>query len=264
MAALPPFGEGIRGASVMIEKWFRTIRFPLSIEKFHQLPQNPAYKYEYIDGHAWLTPRPKSCHALLDLHSFCPPIDVQTEQQMTIRRLAKEDWELLPPLLALAFHRVEPFASLDEDLRLQAAEDCLGRTRARAKRPLISEANCVAVRESDQALVGAAIITLLSAGDVLDENSPRLQESAGSDAVAQAVGRPHLTWIFVRPRHARLGVGTALLDAAVGELNRLGYAELASTLLLGNESSMLWHWRIGFRPLSYPNSTRAIRQRTSS
>ena len=247
----------------MIEKWFRTIKFPLSIEQFRQLPQNPAYKYEYIDGQAWLTPRPKSYHVLLDLHSFDPPIAVQTEEQTTTRRLAEEDWELLPPLLALAFHRVEPFASLDEDLRLQAAEEYLGRTRGRGKRPLISEANCVAVRESDQTLVGAAIITLLSAGDVPDQDVRRSQEPAAPDVVAQAGRRPHLTWLFVSPRHARLGLGTALLHEAVRELIRLGYAELASTLLLGNESSTMWHWRMGFRPLPYPGSMRVIRQRTS-
>jgi hypothetical protein len=31
---------------------------------------------------------------------------------------------------------------------------------------------------------------------------------------------------------------------------------LASTFLLGNESSMLWHWRNGFQLLQYPGSRR--------
>jgi GNAT superfamily N-acetyltransferase len=227
------------------------------------LPQNPAYKYEYIDGEAWLTPRPKSYHALLDLDSFDPPITMQTEEQTIIRRLAEEDWERLPTLLAAAFHRVEPFASLDDDLRLQAAEDCLRRTRDGTEGPLIGEATCVAVREQDQALVGAAIITLPPAGDVSGRDAFRSQERPPTDVVARAKGRPHLTWIFVSPWHARLGVGTALLHAAVRELIQLGYTELASTLLLGNESSTLWHWRMGFRPLPYPGSVRVIRQRTS-
>ena len=96
--------------AAIIEELFRTIKFPLSIEQFFQLPQNPAYEYEYIDGEAWLTPRPKSYHALLDLHSFDPPIAMQTEEQTVIRRLAEEDWERLPAILAAAFHRVEPFA----------------------------------------------------------------------------------------------------------------------------------------------------------
>ena len=63
---------------------------------------------------------------------------------------------------------------------------------------------------------------------------------------------PHLTWIFVSPVDARQGVGTALLDVAVRALLRLEYTELASTFLLGNESSMLWHWRAGFKLLERP------------
>ena len=62
--------------------------------------------------------------------------------------------------------------------------------------------------------------------------------------------------MFVSPLDAGRGVGTALLNAAARELLALGYTELASTFLLGNESSMLWHWRNGFRLLQYPGSRR--------
>ena len=44
-------------------------------------------------------------------------------------------------------------------------------------------------------------------------------------------------------------MGLALLEMAVPALGRLGYTGLASTFLLGNESSMLWHWRAGFKLL---------------
>ena len=40
------------------------------------------------------------------------------------------------------------------------------------------------------------------------------------------------------------------------ELLAMGYKELASTFLIGNDSSMLWHWRSGFRLLAYPGSWR--------
>jgi L-amino acid N-acyltransferase YncA len=56
-------------------------------------------------------------------------------------------------------------------------------------------------------------------------------------------------------------MGTALLAAATRELLRLGYTELLSTFMLGNDSSMLWHWRNGFRLLAYPGSVRRIRQK---
>jgi L-amino acid N-acyltransferase YncA len=69
-----------------------------------------------------------------------------------------------------------------------------------------------------------------------------------------------LTWIFVGPWHAGHGVGTALLAHAIQGLLGLGYTELLSTFLLGNTSSMLWHWRNGFRLLPYPGSPRVIRE----
>jgi L-amino acid N-acyltransferase YncA len=61
-----------------------------------------------------------------------------------------------------------------------------------------------------------------------------------------------LTWIFVSPWFQRHGVGMALLAECVERLRSLGYSELASTFLLGNESSTLWHWRAGFRLLPHP------------
>jgi len=245
----------------MIEKWFTTIELPLSFGQFLALPQNPAYKYEYFDGHAWLTPRPKSCRALLDLRTFTHPIaTLATRDDFIVRRLVDEDWQQLPPLFAAAFHRVQPFASLADEVRLEASQECLHHTKEDADGPLIAEANLVAACKSDGALIGAALTTLLPAGDPSQCGSWRWETPPPPDAVARGIGRPHLTWVFVGPWHSRQGVGTALLDTAVQSLARLGYSELASTFLLGNEYSMLWHWRAGFRLLSYPGSMRVIRQ----
>src|SRR5271157_1650409 len=114
----------------MIDEWFSAIELPLTWQQFWQLPQNPAYKYEYFDGRAWLSPRPKSHHAVLHLPTFTRPIaDMATDDKLVIRTLQDADWKSLPKLFAAAFHRVQPFASLTDDYRLAAAEDCLGRTR---------------------------------------------------------------------------------------------------------------------------------------
>jgi GNAT superfamily N-acetyltransferase len=213
----------------MIDDWFSAIELPLTWKQFWQLPQNPAYKYEYFDGHALLSPRPKSCRALLDLQTFtCPFADAAMDEEVVVRPLQEADWTELPELFAAAFHRVQPFASLAEDVRLKAAEDCLGQTRTGAEGPLVGEACLVAV--CDDELAGASLVTL----------PPRY-------AIENAVGLPHLTWIFVGPFLARRGIGTALLDAAVAALLRLGHSRLASTFLIGNESSMLWHWQAGFK-----------------
>ena len=103
---------------------------------------------------------------------------------------------------------------------------------------------------------GGVVVTLLPAADLDDWRAFEWREPPPPDAVARRLGRPHLTWIFVHPFAAGQGVGTALLRAAARELLALGYTELASTFLLGNESSMLWHWRNGFRLAASPWSRR--------
>ena len=65
-----------------------------------------------------------------------------------------------------------------------------------------------------------------------------------------------MTWVFVAPKRGGRGVGTALLQAAVGALREMGFTALLSTFLLGNEVSMLWHWRSGFELQAYPTSRR--------
>ena len=104
-------------------------------------------------------------------------------------------------------------------------------------------------------------ITLLPEGDPCDWDSYYWHRPPPADCLERCLGRPHLTWIFVLPLHAGQGVGTALLAAAVRELLALGYTELASTFMIGNDSSMLWHWRNGFRLLAYPGSRRLMRMR---
>ncbi len=243
----------------MIEDLFPAIKLPLSFEQFELLPRNPAYKYEYWDGCGRLTPRPKFYHAVLELKSFVRPVfGIQTDDELGFRRVTADDWERLPPLLAAAFHRVQPFASLVDTARLRAAETCIWHTRDGADGPLIPEASLVMERKSDREAVAAVLVTLGPAGGPADVSSWRRTTPAGN--AAHDGGQPHLTWIFVAPWHARLGVGTALLDVAAQALAEQGYSELASTFLLGNESSQLWHWRNGFRLLPHFGSMRSIRE----
>ena len=148
-----------KGQAAMIDDWFSTIKLPLTIEQFRQLPRNPAYKYEYFDGHAWLSPRPHSYYAILDLQTFARPAGgIASHEKLVIRPLQEADWPQLPELLAAAFHRVQPFASLTDDDRLKAAEDCLGHTRAGGDGSFVDDACMVAAR--DDGPVGAILITL--------------------------------------------------------------------------------------------------------
>jgi hypothetical protein len=55
-------------------------------------------------------------------------------------------------------------------------------------------------------------------------------------------------------------VGTALLTATGNALLDMGFNQLVTTFISGNDSSMLWHWRNGFRLLAHPNSRRGMKE----
>src|SRR5256885_5568621 len=103
----------------MLDQWYHPIHIPMTIEQFHRLPRNPAYKYEYIDGQAWLTPRPRTFNALLELKA--QSVRDHTGERLAIRSLTSADWSRLPKLFAAAFERVPPFSSLTPPDRLSAA-----------------------------------------------------------------------------------------------------------------------------------------------
>jgi len=240
----------------MCDQWMPTIELPLTVEQFHQLPRNPAYKYEYLSGKAYLTPRPRHYHAVLDLQRS--PLSGDYD----IHPLEVDDFEELVPLFCEAFRSFQPYGSLDEETREKAAQHALERTRTGGDGPLIEKAGFVAVdnRHCPGSRIGTILITLLPEGDPTDADSYYWQEPP-PDYIQSGQGRPHLTWIFVSPLEMGKGVGTALLTAAGNALLNMGFTQLWTTFISGNDSSMLWHWRNGFRLLAYPGSRRATKER---
>jgi len=247
----------------MLDDLFTTIKLPLSWRQFHQLPQNSAYKYEYLNHTAWLSPRPKFYSVRLQLRCGDKdvPHEVDAQEPIGFRTLAKRDWPRLSRPFAGAFHRVQPFASLSDRRRLDAARACLRFTREGGDGPVIESACHVAFRKNNGAPSGAILVTLIPMIDLNDFWSSEWELPPPPDCIERRLGRPHLTWIFVGPWRAGHGVGTALLAHASKSLLELGYDELISSFILGNTSSMLWHWRTGFELLPYIGSMRAIRAR---
>jgi GNAT superfamily N-acetyltransferase len=239
----------------MCDEWMPAVKLPITREQLHQLPRHPAYQYEYRDDHAHLRPMAKFYHAMLALDHFRPT--EPAPRQLTIRLLHESDIAGLEPVFSAAFDQQQPFASLDDARRLEAAGQSLDKVRAGHDGPWLQPASFVAAHQ--QQPVGAIFITLLPDEDPSDWDSFRWREPPPPDCVERRLGRPHITWIFVDPCHAGLGAGTALLGAAVASLRSLGYQHLASTFLLGNASSMLWHWRNGFELQAHPGSRRAIK-----
>jgi hypothetical protein len=225
----------------MPEHHFRRIELHLPFDEFCRIPRNSAYKYEYWDERAVLTPRPKCYRAVLDLK---PLTDVDP---CDVRPLPAGEIVGLAELFRAAFDRTQPFASLDDEDALTAARDCLEKTASGGDGPLITSACFQAFDRHFEGPVGAILITLLPASIVNNWRGHIWKEPPPPDAIERRLGCPHLTWVFVSPWEERRGVGTALLAASVQALLDLGYPQLASTFLLGNDSSTLWHWRNGFR-----------------
>lgn len=245
----------------MLDDWFRTIKAKVTIDEFHRLPKHAAYKHEYYGGRYVLTPRPKGYHAVLDLSAFVSPapgvLTGGSFRPLTLRPLEEADWDELPPLLAAAFHRVPPFGTLGDDETLAAARDCLEHTRTAGDGPLVPPV-CTVAADEDGSPVGALLVTLWPERPLDDWNAAKWPAPPPADAFERGLGRPHLTWAFVSPWHAGHGVGTAMLAETVNRLRAKGYRELGTTFMSGSDSSMLWHWRNGFRLLEYAGSYRRM------
>lgn len=225
---------------------FPQLELPLTIEQFHTLPRNAAYKYEYVGGRAVLSPRPKTFTAVLDLTAAPPPDD-----GFDIRPLPAADAPALADLFLHANAHTQPYQSLPHDKARAAAADALTQTLTGGDGPLIEPACFRAFGDRHPDPVGAILVTLVPDQVLTDPFAGLWKLPAPADAVAKRLGVPHLTWVFVSWWEARRGYGTALLGHAVQSLLNLGFTQLASTFALDNGPSLLWHWRNGFRLLPH-------------
>jgi GNAT superfamily N-acetyltransferase len=230
------------------------LHLPLTPAQFVQLPRNAGYRYDYENAEVWISPRPRYYHALLDLETLRP----DGAAQVLVRPIEGTDWDDVVKLFARAFRNHQPFAGLDDETRLIAARRSLDQTRSDGDGPWIESASFVALDSAGE-LLGAILITLLPLHDPTDWDAYHWLAPPPPDCIALRLGRPHLTWVFVHPDGVGQGVGTTLLAVAAAALRGLGFTELLSTFMAGNDSSMLWHWRAGFRLLSYPGSPRRPR-----
>ena len=100
----------------MCDEWMPRLELALTREQFHRLPRHPAYRYEHVLGSAWLTPRPRFYHALLDLRPLA-----HAPWNDRVRLLRADDWAALVPVFAESFRAQQPFAGLEDSARREAA-----------------------------------------------------------------------------------------------------------------------------------------------
>src|SRR5262249_31718924 len=128
----------------MCDEWMPGLQLALTEEEFRQLPRSAAYQYDYL-GKAVLTPRPRYYHARLPL----PPPARQDPPELgggvTLRPVTEDDINDLIRCFTEAFRGVEPFATLAEQARAEAARQCLGRTFRGGDGPWFRQASFAAV-----------------------------------------------------------------------------------------------------------------------
>ena len=159
-------------------------------------------------------------------------------------------------MFSAAFNDRPPFLGLDDRKRRSAARAILEHARAGGDGPFVEQASFVATADPRDGAAGGILVTLLPAADLSDWRSFAWPEPPPADAVGAGSVGPTSPGCSCIPLAAGQGVGTVLLHAATRGLLGLGYTELASTFLLGNDSSTLWHWRNGFQLIGSPWSLR--------
>ena len=160
----------------MCDEWMTPVEFPISLEKFHQLPRHGAFKYEYVEGQAYLTPQARCFHAVLDLTPYQP--QGPYPEQITVRSIVEDDMADLERLFAAAFDWQQPFGGLDMTRRKEAARVVLLKTRTGGDGPWIRQASFVAVNQQ-MLPVGAIFVTLLPEADPADWGSFHWRAATG-------------------------------------------------------------------------------------
>lgn len=235
----------------MTHEWLQTLELPVSFDQFCRLPRNASFKYEYFGNTAWINPRPRYYHARLNLEAPLP----EGNAEVLVRPWTGDDWEAMRPVFSAAFSRQIPFGTLSEEERHDAIRAALEQTRSGHDGPLVHHA-CLAATDSVGTPLGGLIVTLVPETSLEEWDAFMWRQPPPANLLELRGGRAHLTWIFVEHLSAGMGVGTSLLREAAPRLLQVGYRELFSTFLSGNDSSMLWHWRMGFELLPYPGSRR--------
>jgi hypothetical protein len=131
------------------------IELPITIEHFHRLPRNPAYKFEFFGGRAVLSARPKlfSCVRNAD------PLD--PSEPYSIESLLASDIPGMGDLFLTACRRTQPFESLDDEAARLCARDCLAQVVSGRDGPIVETA-CFRAFDPEHAdwSIGAALVTL--------------------------------------------------------------------------------------------------------
>ena len=238
----------------MLNDWFQDVDFEISWTTFQKLPRHPAFRYEYLSERCRVSPRPRYYHARLSLESWEQKSSDSLSKEVLVETLGETNCDDLHDSFLQAFARTVPFSQLSEVERQRSVRQLLERTFSGLDGPLHRDSSHVLRDRASGTILGASLITLLPSEDLERFDHPDWRASVPSNAAETNWGFPHLTWIFVSSSWQRRGLSSCLLDATVSALKNRGDRTLLSTFLLGNDPSLLWHWKMGFQLLSHVSS----------
>ncbi len=199
----------------------RSRAVPMTVDEYLLLPFELGWKCEYWDGEAHYEPR---YHAVVTTVAVAPR-DVNTD--CVLRQPAEPDVESLTPVYIAAFREtIEYFGYSQERIAEAARRDLMNYFAGEHGQP--TSASCVAIAPSSHG------------------SNPDEDVFAGAALVTSTQNGPLLYLLFVAPEWQRRGLATAMVSAAVNELQELGEKALTSRYHIGNEESMAWHQRFGF------------------
>ncbi len=192
------------------------MQIPMPFGRWERMPRHPDWKYEYVDGVALLSYRPRPLHVRRPTST---PVALTREHDV---RLLHGPDDGVRAFLAAFWRTEDPYRTVENPG--EWLDEGLERSCGRLAGP------GGAVAEEDGEIVGAVLV-----------EQPYRDESA-----------PCLTWLSVRSGFRCDGVGTALLAAILPALQAAGNPQLDSHASVGNRASVAWHWRNGFAALPDP------------
>lgn len=198
------------------------MKLPMSMDDFHRVPRHPDWKWEYWDGAAQLSYRPRTIELTLDTAAA-----VRVTRQHDVRLVdTTRDQERLRTFLADVWRTEDPCRTFDEQTTDEWLRYGLDTSFTRLDEP------AGILVEAGAELVGAV---------VTERPYPR-------DEIQVLC----LGWLTVRSGYRCDGVATAMLAAVVEVLRTAGVQQLRSGVSVGNRPSLYWHWRNGFQAVSDP------------
>lgn len=185
------------------------MRFPLSPDLLQRLPRHPDWKYEMVNGEAWLSSRPRPLMLRRSTNLAVPAATLSGVEIRTID--ARRDRSEIAKLLMDVWVDEDPYRSLEDPKTLLQSE---------IERSL-EDPGLGVIATGEQGVCAVVLVPSTTA--------------------------PALLWLTVRRDARERGLATALLRVVVETLSARGVEELASGTSAANVPSLRWHLTRGFQ-----------------